>query len=59
MKGLSKKVLSGFETTLKNTPNAKLVRNALYKSTLANLSMVGEEMTEQKFLFNVEVKTMK
>ena len=51
MKGLSKKVLSGFESNLKNTPNAKLVRNALYKSTLSNLAMVGEEMTEQQFLF--------
>lgn len=59
MKGLTKKVLSGFESDLKNTPNAKLIRNALYKSTIANLSMVGDEMTEQQFLFNVEVKTMK
>ena len=59
MKGLTKTVLKQFEKSEKENANSRLIRNALYKSTLQNLATCGDALAEHEFFFNVDVPTMK
>ena len=53
MAELNAKLLEKFEAKAQNDPKTKLIRNALYKSSLANLALDGEELAKTNFLFNV------
>ena len=58
MSEISKSLLSKFEKKELDNPNTKLLRNALYKSNLANLAFDGEELAKTNYIFNVDIKTM-
>lgn len=59
MSEINATLLNKFEKAEKSNPNVKLIRNALYKSTLSNLAMDGEQLAQTNYVFNVDIKTMK
>lgn len=51
--------LEKFNNSYENSPNSRLLTNALYKLNINDLAFCGEALNSQNFLFSIDIKTMK